>query len=97
MRILHLSSLYPPEQVGGAELMVESLAQTQSEAGHAVAVACTSREVEPPVLRDGVSVYRAGHGTPFHISDWPRRGRLDRHGAVSASRPASNDGSSARA
>ncbi len=30
MRILHLSSLYPPEQVGGAELMVETLARTQA-------------------------------------------------------------------
>lgn len=78
MRILHLSSLYPPEQVGGAELMVASLAQKQAAHGHAVAVACASREAEPVCLREGVTVYRTGHGTPFHISDWPNRGRLDR-------------------
>ena len=78
MRILHLSSLYPPEQVGGAELMVETLARSQSGLGHAVAVACASREVEAPSLQDGVTVYRTGHGTPFHILDWPERGRLDR-------------------
>jgi glycogen synthase len=78
MRILHLSSLYPPEQVGGAELMVETLARTQAGQGHAVAVACAARRVEAPTLQDGVTVYRTGHGTPFHILDWPERGRLDR-------------------
>jgi glycosyltransferase involved in cell wall biosynthesis len=78
MRILHLSSLYPPEQVGGAELMVETLARTQAGLGHAVAVACASRQAEAPVHQDGVAVYRMGYGTPFHILDWPQRGRLDR-------------------
>ena len=48
MRILHLSSLYPPEQVGGAELMVETLARSQAGLGHAVAVACASRQAEAP-------------------------------------------------
>lgn len=78
MRILHLSSLYAPEQVGGAELMVETLARTQAGRGHAVAVACASRRVEAPALQDGVTVYRTGHGTPFHSLDWPQHGRLDR-------------------
>lgn len=78
MRILHLSSLYPPEQVGGAELMVETLARTQAGQGHAVAVACASREVAGPARQDGVTVYRTGYGTPFHILDWPQHGRLDR-------------------
>ncbi|MCJ2049725.1 glycosyltransferase family 4 protein [Methylobacterium sp. J-070] len=78
MRILHLSSLYPPEQVGGAELMVETLARSQAGLGHAVAVACASRQAEAPRLQDGVTVYRSGYGTPFHILDWPERGRLDR-------------------
>ncbi len=78
MRILHLSSLYPPEQVGGAELMVETLARTQAGLGHAVAVACAAREAAGPVQQDGVTVYRTGYGTPFHILDWPEHGRLDR-------------------
>ncbi|WP_426314634.1 glycosyltransferase family 4 protein [Methylobacterium fujisawaense] len=78
MRILHLSSLYPPEQVGGAELMVETLARTQAGLGHDVAVVCAARAQGEPVLQDGVTVYRTGHGTPFHILDWPERGRLDR-------------------
>ncbi|MCK2053823.1 glycosyltransferase family 4 protein [Methylobacterium sp. 37f] len=78
MRILHLSSLYAPEQVGGAELMVETLARTQASLGHAVAVACVSRRREAPTVQDGVTVYRIGYGTPFHGLDWPQRGRLDR-------------------
>jgi glycosyltransferase involved in cell wall biosynthesis len=78
VRILHLSSLYPPEQVGGAELMVETLARTQAGLGHAVAVACAAREAAPPAVQDGVTVYRTGYGTPFHILDWPQHGRLDR-------------------
>ncbi|XYD07973.1 glycosyltransferase family 4 protein [Methylobacterium sp. NMS12] len=78
MRILHLSSLYPPEQVGGAELMVETLARTQAELGHGVAVACPARTEGGPALQDGVTVYRTGYGTPFHILDWPQRGRADR-------------------
>ncbi|MCJ2087748.1 glycosyltransferase family 4 protein [Methylobacterium sp. E-005] len=78
MRILHLSSLYPPEQVGGAELMVETLARTQADQGHAVAVACAARDEAGPAQQDGVTVYRTGYGTPFHILDWPQHGRLDR-------------------
>ncbi|WP_436449805.1 hypothetical protein, partial [Enterococcus faecium] len=77
-RILHLSSLYPPEQIGGAELMVETLARSQADLGHAVAVACAARQVAEPAVQDGVTVYRTGYGTPFHILDWPERGRLDR-------------------
>lgn len=78
MRILHLNSLYPPEQVGGAELMVETLARTQAALGHDVAVACAARTECEPVMQDGVTVYRTGYGTPFHILDWTQRGRLDR-------------------
>ncbi|MEE7502107.1 glycosyltransferase family 4 protein [Methylobacterium mesophilicum] len=78
MRILHLSSLYAPEQIGGAELMVETLARTQADLGHGVAVACAARAEGGPVLQDGVTVYRTGYGTPFHILDWPQRGRVER-------------------
>lgn len=78
MRILHLNSLYHPEQVGGAELMVELLSETLVAGGHAVGVACLSREAEPPTLRSGVKIYRTGHGTPFHILDWPAQSKLNR-------------------
>ena len=80
MRILHTSSLYPPDQIGGAELMLSLLAETQAAIGHEVAVACLSRNEEPPTARNGVLVYRIGHGTPFFILDWPRRSRFERLG-----------------
>src|ERR1051325_649236 len=78
MRILHLSSLYSPEQVGGAELMVETLARTQADLGHRAPVACPAGRGGGRALQDGVTVYRTGYGTPFHILDWPHRGRADR-------------------
>lgn len=70
MRILHITSLYKPESVGGAELFVHSLATAQVRAGHQVAVATTSRNGEPTVIDDGVKIYRMGHTTPFFVRDW---------------------------
>lgn len=78
MRILHLSSLYPPDQVGGAEMMVASLAELQAAKGHEVAVACLSREEKVPSEQNGVLVHRTGHGMPFYIMDWPKKSPLDR-------------------
>jgi glycosyltransferase involved in cell wall biosynthesis len=78
MRILHLSSLYQPEQVGGAELMVETLVRMQAGLGAQVGVACLSRRAEPPDRSGAATIYRLGHGTPFHVLDWAEHGRLDR-------------------
>jgi glycogen synthase len=78
MRILHISSLYYPDQIGGAEVMAEVLAETQAASGHAVAVACMSRKEEPPVERNGVTIYRTGYGTPYFILDQEHRSRLAR-------------------
>src|SRR5882757_2530297 len=78
MRILHISSLYYPDQVGGAEVMVELLAETQASAGHSVAVACISRQEEPPTSRNGVTIYRTGFGTPYFVMDRNVHSSLDR-------------------
>lgn len=78
MRILHISSLYYPDQIGGAEVMAEVLAQTLAASGHAVAVACMSRKEEPPAERNGVTIYRTGHGMPYFILDQEHRSRLAR-------------------
>ncbi|ULL01966.1 glycosyltransferase family 4 protein [Bradyrhizobium sp. I71] len=78
MRILHISSLYHPDQIGGAEVMVELLAETQAAAGHSVAVACISRHEEPPGLRNGVTIYRTGFATPYFILDRDKQSRLNR-------------------
>ena len=47
MRILHLSSLYPPHIVGGAERSVEHLAEELVAMGHDVGAACIAREPSP--------------------------------------------------
>ena len=78
MRILHITSLYQPEQVGGAELMVETLVRMQAGLGAQVGVACLSRRAQPLERSDAATIYRLGHGTPFHVLDWAEHGRLDR-------------------
>jgi glycosyltransferase involved in cell wall biosynthesis len=78
MRILHISSVYYPDQIGGAEVMAEVLAETQAASGHPVAVACMSRNEEPPADRNGVTVYRTGYGTPYFILDREHRSGLER-------------------
>ena len=55
-RILHLSMLYPPHIMGGAERSVALLAEAQVRAGHEVAAACTTpdrwhQETRPPARR----------------------------------------------
>jgi glycosyltransferase involved in cell wall biosynthesis len=72
MRILHLSTLYPPHVVGGAERSVELLAEEQVSQGHDVGVACIERQAEPAAVRNGVTVYRMAHSNLFWLEDWPK-------------------------
>lgn len=78
MRILLVSSLYPPDQVGGAEVLVAQLAQDLAAGGHDVAVACLSRELSVRDEASGVRVYRLGHGPVFFPMDWGRSSGLQR-------------------
>ncbi|WP_313901895.1 glycosyltransferase family 4 protein [Methylobacterium sp. J-030] len=78
MRILHLSTLYPPYIVGGAERSVEHLAEELVAAGHTVAAACITREPEPKTVRGGVTVYRMAHHNDFWLEDWPKATRFGR-------------------
>lgn len=78
MRILHLTSLFNPDRVGGAELLVERLALEQRRLGYEVGVATSSREVAGPEVMDGVSVFRMGYVTPFFILDWAQQSRIRR-------------------
>ena len=70
MRILHLSSLYPPHIVGGCERSVEHLAEEQVRMGHTVGAACIERQAEAKTERNGVSVYRMAHDNDFWLEDW---------------------------
>ncbi len=78
LRILHLSALYPPYIVGGAERSVEHLAEELVAAGHTVAAACIAREPEPKTVRGGVTVYRMAHHNDFWLEDWPKASRFGR-------------------
>jgi glycosyltransferase involved in cell wall biosynthesis len=69
-RILHLSSLYPPHIVGGAERSVSMLAEAQAAAGWDVAAACLTPGEATEEVRNGVSVYRMPHGNDFWLEDW---------------------------
>jgi glycosyltransferase involved in cell wall biosynthesis len=81
MRILHLSALYPPYIVGGAERSVEHLAEEQVAMGHTVAAACIDREGAAAVERHGVSVYRMPHHNAFWLEDWPKHSQMERNWA----------------
>ncbi|MFK3781094.1 glycosyltransferase family 4 protein [Agrobacterium sp. NPDC089420] len=73
MRILQITSLFSPDRVGGAEIFVEDLARGLAQRGHTVAVAAISRKQLPVELRNGFSIHRLGHTTPFFIGDWERQ------------------------
>ncbi|MDB5714715.1 MAG: glycosyltransferase [Sphingomonadales bacterium] len=70
LRVLHLSSLYPPHIVGGAERSVSMLAEAQAAAGWDVAAACLTPGEEKEEERNGVSVFRMAHGNDFWLEDW---------------------------
>lgn len=78
MRILHVSSLYPPHIVGGCERSVEHLAEELVEMGHEVGAACIEREAQAPETRNGVDVHRVAHNNDFWLEDWPEYGRSQR-------------------
>jgi glycosyltransferase involved in cell wall biosynthesis len=78
MRILHLSSLYPPHIVGGAERSVEHLAEELVAMGHDVGAACIEREAMPMETRNGVSVYRMAYSNDFWLEDWAKHSRFER-------------------
>jgi glycosyltransferase involved in cell wall biosynthesis len=78
MRILHLSMLYPPHILGGAERSVAMLAEAQAALGHQVAAACTTPGAFVREQRNGVSVFRMPHETSFWAEEWPQHGKLQR-------------------
>ncbi|WBH18085.1 glycosyltransferase family 4 protein [Sphingomonas radiodurans] len=80
-RILHLSSLYPPHIVGGAERSVSMLAEAQVAAGCDVAAACLTPGEPMQERRNGVEVFRLPHGNDFWLEDWAAHGQRAREWA----------------
>lgn len=69
MRVLHLSSLYAPFAFGGAERVVELLAEQQVARGLDVAVSHLVPEPSPATVRNGVQVRPLRHRNPLWIED----------------------------
>lgn len=71
MKVLHLSMLYPPMILGGAEKSVALIAEEQARAGYTVGAACIHPTGMPREIQNGVAVYRMPHSTAFWPMDWP--------------------------
>jgi len=77
-RILHLSMLYPPRIMGGAERSVSILAEALAGAGHDVAACCITPDGWSRETRNGVAVYRMPHETDFWPEEWPKHTPIER-------------------
>ena len=77
-RILHLSMLYPPHIMGGAEMSVAMLSEALVAEGHQVAAASITPTGWKQELRHGVQVYRMPHETDFWPEEWPEHSVLER-------------------
>ncbi len=67
MRILHLSSLYHPYRFGGAERVVQALAEGAAAAGASVAVAHLVPKRSPDFTHNEVEVFPLAHRNPLWI------------------------------
>jgi glycosyltransferase involved in cell wall biosynthesis len=72
MKILHLSSVYAPHAVGGAEKVVEVLAEGTAALGHEVSVVSLVPERTAAAVRNGVEVRPLPHRNPLWIQDSAR-------------------------
>jgi glycosyltransferase involved in cell wall biosynthesis len=72
MRILHLSSLYAPFAVGGAERVVQMLAEGTAAHGVTVGVAHLAPQRMPTERRNFVDVYPLAHRNPLWIENSAR-------------------------
>ena len=78
MRLLHLTSLYAPHHFGGAELVVQTLAEIQAQAGMTVGVAHLAPAPVPPSQLNGVDVLPLAHRNPLWIMESGRYSGLVR-------------------
>jgi glycosyltransferase involved in cell wall biosynthesis len=69
LRVLHIGSLYPPYAFGGAERVVELLAEEQVRQGLEVAVASLTRDAQPESVRHGVVTKPQANSNPLWIED----------------------------
>lgn len=72
MKLMLVTTLYPPRVVGGAERSVQVLAEALASRGHEVTVVCTTPEATPSRRTlNGVTVFEL----PLHDRYWPFEGQ----------------------
>jgi glycosyltransferase involved in cell wall biosynthesis len=72
MRLLHLTSVYAPQAFGGAERVVQTLAEHQAEEGWTVGVAHLVPQRTPQATLNGVAVLPLAHRNPLWLLDSAR-------------------------
>jgi glycosyltransferase involved in cell wall biosynthesis len=76
VRICHISNLYPPDVIGGAEIVVAHLAQGLLAVGHEVTVITTARRGRAEMGEvDGIPVHRVPTANLYWAGEAPRRSR----------------------
>lgn len=74
MRVCLASNLYPPDVIGGAELIVADIARTLREQGHEVSVLTTARIRDVGTeTADGIVVRRLPPANLYFAGDAPRK------------------------
>lgn len=77
MRTLLLSSFFPPDAQGGAEISAWNLARWLRDHGHTVGVLTTARrpqDVAAGIVEDGLTIWRVHMPRPYPVHDYGTRG-----------------------
>ena len=78
MKVLHLTSTFRPHSVGGAEVVVSTLATAQAKAGYRSIVAHLSPQPEPRYEEDGVLIVPLKHRNLYDIKSHINKSLLQR-------------------
>ena len=77
MRVLTLGNLYPPQHLGGYELVWQAAVRALRRRGHAVRVLCTDTVLVPDAREQDEGVHRELRWY-WRDHDWPRQRLRDR-------------------
>jgi len=75
MRILNVSSLYPPNVVGGAELGVKTMSHALRDMGHEIDILTLSHKDAKDISSEPVSENIHVHAVPLANLYWPFNGK----------------------
>lgn len=83
MRILNVSSLYPPNVVGGAELGVKTISHALRDMGHEIDIVTLSHKDAKDISSEPVSENINVHAVPLANLYWPFNGKQKEPSKVS--------------